>query len=102
MYLKIILLLLHFTPTIVASVKYRKRPVLKNLLPLPAPFQNFRFRVRSASTLFHQSASASSKKFTAYTASASTSLQSSHTYAEHVFGFCLQVFPQAWPQQWVN
>ena len=39
-------LLLHFTPTIVASWKIRKRLILKKLLPLEAPFQHFRFPVR--------------------------------------------------------
>ena len=42
----LLLLLLHFTPTVVASLKIRKRLILKKLLPLPAPFQHFRFRVR--------------------------------------------------------
>ena len=41
----LILLLLHFTPTVVASLKIRKRLILKKLLPLPAPFQHFRFQV---------------------------------------------------------
>ena len=38
--------LLHFTPTVVASLKIWKRLSLKKLLPLLAPFQQFRFRVR--------------------------------------------------------
>ena len=55
----LLLLLLHFTPTIVASLKIRKRLILKKLFPLPAPFQHFRFEIASASNLFHQSASSS-------------------------------------------
>ena len=58
MCLEIILLLLHFTLTVVASLKIRKRLIFKKLLPLPAPFQHFRFRVRLRFNLFHQSASA--------------------------------------------
>ena len=46
MYLEAILLLLHFTPTVVASLKIRMRLILKKLFPLSAPFQHFRFRVR--------------------------------------------------------
>ena len=46
MYLEMILLLLHFTPTVIASLKTHKRLILKKLLPLPAPFQHFCFRVR--------------------------------------------------------
>ena len=46
MYLEIILILIHLTPTVVGSLKIRKRLILKKLLPLPAPFQHFRFRVR--------------------------------------------------------
>ena len=42
----VLLLLLHFTPMVVASLKIRKGLILKTLLPLPAPFQHFRFRVR--------------------------------------------------------
>ena len=45
-----ILFLLHFTPTVVASLKIRKRLILKKLLPLPAPFQHFRFRFRPLSS----------------------------------------------------
>ena len=41
----LLLLLLHFTPTVLGSLKIRKRLILKKLLPLPAPFQHFRFRV---------------------------------------------------------
>ena len=41
-----ILWLLHFTPTVVASLKILKSLILKQLLPLPAPFHHFRFRVR--------------------------------------------------------
>ena len=44
MYLEIILLLLHSTPTVVASLKIRKLLILKKMLLLPAPFQHFRFR----------------------------------------------------------
>ena len=46
MYLEMILLLLRFIPTVVASLKIQQRLILKKLLPLPAPFQHFRFRVR--------------------------------------------------------
>ena len=42
----LLLSLLRFTQTDVASLKIRKRLILKKLLPLPAPFQHFRFRVR--------------------------------------------------------
>ena len=45
MHLEKILLLLHFTRTVVASLKIRKCLILKKLLSLPAPFQHFRFRV---------------------------------------------------------
>ena len=65
MYLEIISLLLHFTPTVLASLKIRKRLILKKLLPLLAPFQNFRFRFQPFSSKcfrFH-------KKLTAFTAS---------------------------------
>ena len=46
MYLEIISLLLRFIPTVVASLKIQQRLILKKLLPLPARFQHFRFRVR--------------------------------------------------------
>ena len=55
------LLLQHFITSVVAWLKIRKRLILKKLLPLPAPFQHFRFRVRFHFNLFHQSASASTK-----------------------------------------
>ena len=42
----ILLLLLYFTPTVVASLKIRKRLILKKLLPLSALFQHFHFGVR--------------------------------------------------------
>ena len=68
MYLEIILLLLlHFTPTVVASLKIRKRLILKKLLPLPAPFQHFRFRFQSLSSKCFRL----HKKLTASTASRS-------------------------------
>ena len=75
-------LLLHFTPTIVASLKIRKRLILKKLLPLPAPFQHFRFEIASASNLFHQSASfsASTKKITASASSFRFHIPGSHCY----------------------
>ena len=38
-------LLLHFTSTVVPSLKIRKRLILKKLLPLSAPFQYFCFQV---------------------------------------------------------
>ena len=54
------LLLLHFTPTVVASLKIRKSLISKKLLTLSAPFHNtFVFEFASASSLFHRSASAS-------------------------------------------
>ena len=59
----LLLLWLDFTPTVAASLKIRKRLILKKMLSLPAPFQHFRFRVRFPSNLFHQSASASSFRF---------------------------------------
>ena len=72
MYLEIILLLLHFTPTvIIANLKIRKRPILKKLLPLPAPFQRFRFRVHFR---FQPLSSKCFRFHKKLTASASTSL----------------------------
>ena len=70
----LLLLLKHFTPTVVARLKIRKRLIMKKLLPLPAPFQHFHFQVR-----FHFQP-LSSKCFRSYkklTASASTSLDKS-------------------------
>ena len=43
MFIEIMLLLLHLTLTVLASLKIQKRLILKKLLPLPAPFQHFRF-----------------------------------------------------------
>ena len=60
----LLLLFLHFTLTVVASLKFRKRLILKKLLPFPAPFQHFRSEFASASNLFHQSASASTFLYT--------------------------------------
>ena len=58
MYLEIILLLLYFTPTVVASLKIRKRLILKKFLP--APFQDFRFQPLSSKRfLFHKKLPAS-------------------------------------------
>ena len=57
-------------PSVVASLKIRKRLILKKMLPLPAPFQHFHLRFQSLLSKcfrFH-------KKLTASTASASTSL----------------------------
>ena len=72
MHLEVILLLLHFTPAVAASLKIRMCLILKKLLPLPAPFQHFRFGVcfcfqRLSSKCFHfhkkLTASASSFRF---------------------------------------
>ena len=70
MYLEIILLLLHFTPTVAASLKIRKRLILTKLLPPPAPFQHCRFRVRfrfqslsSKRFRFHKKLTASASLF---------------------------------------
>ena len=69
----LLLLLLHFPPTGVDSLKIRKRLILKKLLPLPASFLHFRFRVR----LRFQSLSLKCFRFhKKLTASASTSLDS--------------------------
>ena len=65
-------LLLHFTPTVVASLKIRKRLILKKLLPLPAPFQHFRFRVRFRFRPLSSKCFRFHKKLTASTASASS------------------------------
>ena len=46
----ILLLLLHSTPTVVVSLKIRKRLMLKKLLPLTAPFQHFHFRFQPLSS----------------------------------------------------
>ena len=63
MYLEIILLLLHFThPTVVASLKIRKRLSLKKLLPLLALFQHFWFQPLSSKCFryrFHKKLTAS-------------------------------------------
>ena len=62
----LLLLLLHFTPTVVASLKFRKRLILKKLLPLPALFQHFRFRYQPLSSKcfrFHKKLTASSFRF---------------------------------------
>ena len=67
-------LLLHFNPTVEASLKNRKRLILKKMLPLPAPFQHFRFRVRFRFQPLLSKCFRSHKKLTASTASASTSL----------------------------
>ena len=57
------------TPTVVASLKIRKRLILKNLLPLPAPFQYFRFRVRFRFQPLSSKCFRFHKKFTASTPS---------------------------------
>ena len=66
----LLLSLVHFTPTVVASLKIRKRLILKELLPLPAAFQQFRFRVRFRFQLlsskcfrFHKKSTASASSF---------------------------------------
>ena len=46
----LLLLLLHFTPTVVVSLKIRKRLILKKLLSLPALFQHLRFRFQPLSS----------------------------------------------------
>ena len=59
----LLLLLLHFTPTVLARLKIRKRLTLKKLLPLPAPLQHFRFRFQPLSLKcfrFHKNITASS------------------------------------------
>ena len=53
----LLLLLLHFTPTVVASLKIQKREILKKLLPLPVTFQHFSFRLQPLSSkclCFHE------------------------------------------------
>ena len=66
----LLILLLHFTPTIEARLKIRKRLILKKLLPLSAPFEHFRFRVSfhfqplsSKCFRFHKKLTASSFRF---------------------------------------
>ena len=62
MYQEIKLLLLHFTLTVVASLKIWKRLISKKMLALPAPFQHFRFRFRPLSSKcfrFHKKLTAS-------------------------------------------
>ena len=66
----LLLLLLHFTRTVVASLKIRKRLILKKLLLLSALFQHFRFRVRfrfqplsSKCFRFHKNLTASASSF---------------------------------------
>ena len=57
-----ILLLLRFTPTVLARLKIRKHLILKKLLPLLAPFQHFRFRFQPLSSKcfrFHKKLTAS-------------------------------------------
>ena len=58
----LLLLLLHFAPTVVAKLKIRKRLILKKLLCFQLLFKTFASEFASASNLFHQSASASTKK----------------------------------------
>ena len=60
-----------FYPTVVATLKIRKRLILKKLLPLPAPFQHFRFRVRFCFQPLSSKCFRFHKKLTASTASAS-------------------------------
>ena len=72
----LIIIIVTFYRNVVASLKIRKRLILKKLLPLPAPFQPFCFRVcfrfqPLPSKCFHFRFH---KKLTASTASASTSL----------------------------
>ena len=58
----LLLSLLHFTPTGVASLKIRKRLILNKLLPLSAPFQHFRFLFQPLSSKcfrFHKKLTAS-------------------------------------------
>ena len=69
----LLLLLQHFTLKVVARLKIRKRLILKKLLPLPAPFQHFRFRVRFRFQPLSSKCFRFHKKLTASTASASTS-----------------------------
>ena len=46
----IIITIVTFYLTVVARLKIRKRQILKKLLPLPAPFQHFRFRFQPLSS----------------------------------------------------
>ena len=64
-----LLLLLHFTQTVVASLKIRKRLILKKLLPLPAPFQHLRFQVRFRFQSLSSKCFRFHKKSTAFTTS---------------------------------
>ena len=66
------LLLYHFTPTVVARLKIRKRLILKFLLPLQAPFQHFRFGVRFRFQPLSSKCFRFDKKLTAFIASASS------------------------------
>ena len=68
----ILLLLLHFTPMVVVRLKIQKRLILRKLLPLPAPFQHFRFRVWFRFQLL--SSKGFHKKLTAFIAFVSTFL----------------------------
>ena len=69
-----------FTPTVVARLKIRKRLILKKLLPLPAPFQHFRFRVRFRFQPLSSKCFRFHKKLTASTSLVQTDLW--NTYAD--------------------
>ena len=68
----IVIITVTFNPTVVARLKTRKRLILKKLLPLPAPFQHFRFRVRFHFQPLSSKCFRFHKKLTASTACASS------------------------------
>ena len=82
----IIIIVVTFYPTVVARLKIRKRLILKKLLPLPAPFQDFRFRVRFCFRPLSSKYFCFHKNLTASTASASTSLFSTENYSHLMVG----------------
>ena len=98
MYLEIILLLLHFTSTVVASLKIRKRLILKKLLWLPALFQHFCFR------LCFRFQPLSSKRFRVRFHKKLTASASSSRF--HIPGFytlpCLDIFYRVLLQERTN
>ena len=66
------IIIVTFYPTVVARLKIWKRMILKKLLPLPAPFQHFRCRVRFRFQPFSSECFRFHKNLTASTASASS------------------------------
>ena len=88
---------LHCTPTVVASLKIWKRLILKKLLPLPALFQHFRFRIPFRFQPLLSKRFRFLKKLTASIASASTSLVGILAYGHECWVMTERVRSQVQP-----